>query len=270
MSEGLLSGKKGVVMGVANEKSIAWACAQACAAQGATLAFNYLGEALERRVRKLAADIPGSVCFPCDVTKDSEITEFFEHIKSEFGTVDFVIHSLAFAQREDLTGKFIDTKRENFLLAINISAYSLVAVAREAAPLMNSGGSIISMTYYGAEKVIPHYNVMGVAKATLEASARYLAEDLGPKGIRVNCVSAGPLRTLSSSAIAGMKLMLNTNEKNAPLRRNVTPEEVGKTSVYLLSDLASGVTGEVLHVDCGYNILGMYGADILSQEKQGE
>jgi len=270
MPEGLLSGKKGVVLGVANEKSIAWACAQACAAQGATLAFNYLGEALEKRVKKLAGEIPGSLTFPCNVTKDEEITEFFAQVKSAFGEIDFVIHSLAFAQREDLMGKFINTTRDNFLLAINISAYSLVAIAREAAPMMKAGSSIISMTYYGSEKVIPHYNVMGVAKATLEASAKYLAEDLGPQGIRVNCVSAGPLRTLSSSAIPGMKLMLNTNEKNAPLRRNVTPDEVAKTSVYLLSDLASGVTGEVLHVDCGYNILGMYGADILPGEKHEE
>lgn len=269
MSEALLSGKKGVVLGVANEKSIAWACAQALAGAGARVAFNYLGEALERRVRKLAGDLPGVLIHPCNVTKDEEITDFFGQVRAQFGTIDFVIHSLAFAQREDLTGKFIETKRENFAMAIDISAYSLVAIAREAAPLMPNGGSIVSMTYYGAEKVVPHYNVMGVAKATLEASMRYLAEDLGPQGVRVNCISAGPLRTLSASAIAGLKLMLNTTEKNAPLRRNVLPEEVGKTAVYLVSDLASGVTGEVVHVDCGYNILGMYGADVLPEGTPG-
>jgi enoyl-[acyl-carrier protein] reductase I len=262
MGHGLLNGKRGVVLGVANEKSIAWACAQECAAEGASLIFNYLGEALERRVRKLLETMPGTPMYPCDVTKDEEIASFFEQVKSQWGTVDFVIHSLAFAQREDLMGKFIDTKRANFALAIDISAYSLVAIAREAAPLMPNGGSIIAMTYYGAEKVVPKYNVMGVAKATLEASARYLASDLGPQNVRVNCISAGPLRTLSAAAIPGLKLMLNTTEKNAPLRRNIDAHEVGRTAVYLLSDLSSGVTGEVVHVDAGYNILGMFGADL--------
>ncbi|GMV90655.1 MAG: enoyl-[acyl-carrier-protein] reductase [NADH] FabI [Candidatus Hydrogenedentota bacterium] len=262
MAEGLLKGKRGVILGVANEKSIAWGCAQACAAAGATLAFNYLGESLERRVRKLVDEsLPGSPVFQCNVQNDDEIAAYFESIKKEWGTIDFVIHSIAFANKEDLTNQFISTSRENFALALDISAYSLVAVAREAAPIMNEGGSIVAMSYYGAEKVVPRYNVMGVAKAALESCSKYLAWDLGEKGIRVNCISAGPIRTLSASAIAGVRLMLRTTEKFAPLRRNVTQDEVGQSAVYLLSDLSSGVTGEVLHVDSGYNIMGMYGVD---------
>lgn len=261
MSQGLLAGKKGVILGVANEKSIAWACAKACAAQGASLCFNYLGDGLERRVRKLLEEMPGAPMFPCDVTKDDEVRSFFESVKTHFGEIDFLVHSLAFAQREDLMGRFIDTARANFALAMDISAYSLVAVSREAAPLMPKGGSIIAMTYYGSEKVMPRYNVMGVAKAALEASARYIASELGPQGVRVNCISAGPLRTLSASAIPGLKLMLNITERSSPLRRNIDAAEVGKTAVYLLSDMSSGVTGEVLHVDSGYNILGMFASE---------
>lgn len=266
MGHGLLKGKRGVVLGVANEKSIAWACAQACADEGAELLFNYLGEALERRVRKLLEAMPGTPMYPCDVTQDGEITAFFQNVRQHWSSVDFVIHSLAFAQREDLMGKFINTSRQNFALAIDISAYSLVAIAREVAPLMSNGGSIVAMTYYGAEKVVPKYNVMGVAKATLEASARYLASDLGPQNIRVNCVSAGPLRTLSASAIPGLKLMLNMTQNNAPLRRNIEANEVANATVYLLSDLSSGVTGEVIHVDSGYHVLGMFGAEQIEQE----
>lgn len=267
MAEGLLSGKRGVILGVANEKSIAWGCAQVCAEQGASVAFSYIGESLERRVRKLVDEfLPGSPMIPCNVQSDEEIASFFRAIKEKWGTIDFVIHSVAFADKEDLRNQFITTSRANFILALDISAYSLVAVAREAAPLMPSGGSIVAMSYYGAEKVIPRYNVMGVAKATLEASCRYLAWDLGEKGIRVNCISAGPIRTLSASAIAGVKLMLQTTEKFAPLHRNVTQEEVGRTAAYLLSDLSAGVTGEVLHVDSGYNIMGMYGVEDSNQE----
>ncbi len=260
MGNELLAGKRGVVFGVANERSIAWACAQACRDQGAELAFNYLGEAQEKRVKKLIESVPGASCWPCDVSKDDEIAAFFAAVETHWGRLDFLIHSVAYAERSDLAGTFVDTPRDNFKLALDISAYSLVAVTRAAAPLMIEGGSVITMSYYGAEKVVPKYNVMGVAKAALEASARYLAYDLGPKNIRVNCISAGALRTLSSAAFPGFKQMLSIAEQNAPLRRNVTQEEVGKTAVYLLSDLASGVTGEVVHVDSGYNILGMFGA----------
>lgn len=261
MAAGLLEGKKGVIFGVANDKSIAWSCAKACADQGAQLAFNYLGEALEKRVKALAGTLPHAWTYPCDVTKDEEIEAFFNALKSEWGNIDFLIHSVAFAKREDLQQPFVQTPRDHFALAMDVSAYSLVALSRAAAPLMTGGGSIVTMTYYGAEKVVPNYNVMGVAKAALEASARYLAADLGPQGIRVNCVSAGPLRTLSASAIAGLRSMLEVTERVAPLRANVTGDDVARSAVYLLSDLASGVTGEVLHVDNGYNILGMYGAE---------
>ncbi len=259
MSQNLLQGKRGLVFGVANEKSIAWACAQACAAQGAELAFSYVGEPLEKRVRKLLeSDMPDASMFPCDVSKDADITAFFEAVHAKWDSIDFVIHSVAFTHREDLSNPFVATPRSHFALALDISAYSLVAIAREAAKLMSSGGSIMTMTYYGSEKVIPNYNVMGVAKAALEASARYLAADLGPSGIRVNCISAGPVRTLAASAIAGMRDMLDVTEQCAPLRRNVHLDDVAGTAVYLASSLSAGVTGEVLHVDCGYNVLGMY------------
>jgi enoyl-[acyl-carrier protein] reductase I len=262
MSDKLLEGKRGVVFGVANEKSIAWGCAQACAAQGAALAFNYLGEALERRVRRLLDEfLPGAPVFACNVQRDEEITSFFSSVRDTWESIDFVVHSLAYAEREDLRDRFVTTSRAHFALAMDISAYSLVAIAREAAPLMRGGGSLVAMTYYGAEKVVPRYNVMGVAKAALEASARYLAWDLGAQNIRVNCISAGPIRTLSASAIPGLRMMLNTTEKVAPLRRNVTQEDVGRTCVYLLSDLAAGVTGEVVHVDSGYHAMGMYGLE---------
>ncbi|MBX3177073.1 MAG: enoyl-ACP reductase [Candidatus Hydrogenedentes bacterium] len=265
MAEGLLAGKRGLVFGVANDKSIAWACAQECAAHGAELVFNYLGP-LEKRVRALAETIPGADVLECDVTKDEEIASFFAQIKEKWGAIDFLIHSVAFAERDDLKNPFVQTPRKNFALALDVSAYSLVALAREAAPLMPNGGSIVGMTYYGAEKVLPNYNVMGVAKAALEASCRYLAHDLGPQGIRVNVVSAGPIRTLSASAIAGMRKMLKANADTAPLRRNTTQEDVAKSTVYLLSDMASGVTGETHHVDCGYNIMGL----TLSGEEDAE
>ncbi|NUM53224.1 MAG: enoyl-ACP reductase [Candidatus Hydrogenedentes bacterium] len=265
MAEGLLAGKRGVVFGVANEKSIAWGCAQACAAQGASLAFNYLGEQLERRVRKLVDEfLPGSPVFNCNVQSDDEIAAFFASVKKEWDTIDFVIHSVAFADREDLKDQYITTPRANFALALNISAYSLVALAREAAPMMPNGGSIVAMTYYGAEKVVPRYNVMGVAKAALECSARYLANDLGPKGIRVNCISAGPIKTLSASAIAGMRGMLTAAEKVAPMRRNVSQTDVGQTTVFLLSDHSSAITGEVIHVDSGYHVMGLFGFEDLA------
>ena len=259
MTEKLLAGKRGVVTGVANERSIAWGCAKKCAEHGASLAFSYLGEAQEKRVRSLLETLPDALCAPCDVTEDTEIDSFFEGIRSEWGRIDFLIHSVAYADREDLKGRYIDTPRDHFALALDISAYSLVALAKGAEDLFpESGGSIVAMTYYGAEKVMPKYNVMGVAKAALEASARYLANDLGPKNIRVNCISAGPVRTLSSAAFPGFRNMLRVTETMSPLRRNITQEDVGKTAVYLLSDLSSGVTGEVIHVDSGYNLLGMF------------
>lgn len=261
MAEGLLAGKRGVVLGVANERSIAWGCAVACAAQGASLAFNYLGDAQEKRVRKLLEQLPDAPCFPCDVQDDDQIDDFFKQVGREWDSLDFVIHSIAYADRADLKGRYLDTARDNFAMALDISVYSLVAVTQAAESLLSSDGSILAMTYYGAEKVVPKYNVMGVAKSALESSIRYLAADLGPEGIRVNGISAGPVRTLSSAAFPGFRQMMATAGRVAPLKRNVTQEEVANTAVYLLSGLASGVTGEIVHVDCGYNIIGGYAED---------
>ena len=253
----LLEGKRGIILGVANERSIAWGCAQACCDAGATLAFNFLGDAQEKRVRKLTESIPGARVYSCDVSKDQEIEQFFAHIREQWGTVDFVVHSLAYAQREDLIGDFVNTSRAGFALAMDISAYSIIGVARAVRPLMPQGGSIVTMTYYGAEKVMPHYNVMGVAKAALETSVRYLAHELGPQGIRVNAVSPGAIKTLAGSAVPYLRTMLKIGEENAPLRKTATQEDVGKTAVYLISDLASMVTGEIVHVDGGYHVMGM-------------
>jgi enoyl-[acyl-carrier protein] reductase I len=252
----LMAGKKGVVLGVANDKSIAWACADLAKKAGAQMAFNYLGPAQEKRVRALVST--DDLVFPCDVTSDADIKAFFDEISSKWGKIDFVIHSVAYTDKECLKEPFVKTGRAQFASTLDISAYSLVAVAREAQPHLNQGASIVAMSYYGAEKVVPKYNVMGVAKAALEASAKYLAEDLGPQGVRVNCVSAGPIRTLSSSAIPGIKSMLESAQSFAPLRRNITGSDIARSTLYLLSDLSSGVTGEILHVDCGYNILGMF------------
>ncbi len=254
----LLEGKKGVVLGVANNKSIAWACAQLCLEQGASLAFNFLGEAQEKRVRELVKDIPSALVIPCDVSKDSEIEGFFREIEINFGKIDFIIHSVAFTEKENLKDKFMVVTRESFASTMNVSAYSLVAVAKVALPLLNPGSSIVTMSYYGAEKVVPKYNVMGVAKAALESCAKYLAYDLGEYGVRVNAVSAGPIRTLSSSAIPGIKDMLESAQKFSPLKKNITADDVARSTLYLLSDLSQGVTGEVLHVDGGYNTLGMF------------
>jgi enoyl-[acyl-carrier protein] reductase I len=259
VSSSLLNGRRGVITGVANERSIAWACALACKVHGTELAFTYLGESQEKRVRALVDEhAAGSLVASCDVTKDAEIAAYFDFIREKWGRIDFLVHSIAYADRDDLKGRYLDTPRDHFALALDISAYSLVALARAAEPLFpESGGSIVAMTYYGAEKVVPKYNVMGVAKAALEAGARYLAQDLGPRKVRVNCISAGPLRTLSSAAFPGFRQMLRLTELVAPLRRNITQDDVAASCVYLLSDLASGVTGEVLHVDSGYHILGM-------------
>ena len=255
---GLLDGRKGIIFGVANEKSIAWAIAQALHREGAELAFTFPGDALEKRVRPLAARLESKLVLQCDVTQDNQIQDVFAQVKAGFGHLDIMVHAVAFANKADLKSDFLQTSRDGFALAHDISAYSLTALAREAAPLMEGRkGSILTLTYYGAEKVIPRYNVMGVAKAALEASVRYLAADLGPKGIRVNAISAGPIRTLASAGISGFIEMLHHNEAKAPLRRNITAEEVAGTALYLASDLSSGVTGEVIYVDAGYHIMGM-------------
>ncbi|HEU4595223.1 MAG TPA: enoyl-ACP reductase [Pyrinomonadaceae bacterium] len=250
----LLENKNGVIFGVANKRSIAWATAQACMEAGARLAFNYQNERLRENVEGLIAGT-GSPLIQCDVTKPEEVAETFSVLKEKFGRLDFLIHSLAFAPREALEGEFLATTREAFTTALDISAYSLAELARAAAPLMTEGGSIISMTYYGAEKVVPNYNVMGVAKAALEASTRYLASDLGPRNIRVNAISAGPIQTLAARGVGNLSTMLKHHAEHAPLRRNVEAREVGNAAVFLCSPLASGITGEILHVDCGYNIM---------------
>jgi enoyl-[acyl-carrier protein] reductase I len=255
---GLLDGKKAAIFGVANDRSIAWAISQALHSEGAELAFTYAGEILEKRVRPLADSIGSQIVLPCDVTKDDEIEKVFSKLNQEWGGLDILIHAIAFANKEDLANPFVQTSRQGFHLAMDVSAYSLVALARHAAPLMEGrGGSMLTLTYMGSEKVIPNYNVMGVAKAALEASVRYLAHDLGPKGIRVNAISAGPIRTLAASGIADFKSMLHHVSKRAPLKRNIDAEEVGKTALYLCSHWGSAVTGEVMHVDAGYSIMGM-------------
>jgi len=258
ISGGLLEGKRGIVFGVANNKSLAWFCAQACAQHGAQLAFNYLGEAQEKRVRGLLQDDSNAIILPCDVSKDEEIEDFFSKVQEKWDSIDFIIHSVAYTDRENLRDKFMSVSRASFASTMDVSAYSLIALSKAGAPMMKQGGSIITMSYYGAEKVVPRYNVMGVAKAALESSAKYLAHDLGEQNIRVNVISAGPIRTLSSSAIPGIREMLDNAQKYAPLKRNIVGKDVAGTAVYLLSELSAGVTGEVLHVDCGYSTLGMF------------
>jgi enoyl-[acyl-carrier protein] reductase I len=253
----LLEGKKGLIFGMANNRSIAWGIAQALHEHGAELGFSYGLPQLERRVQPLADSLGVEFVEKCDVTDDAEIEAVFAKAKAHFGTIDILVHSIAFAQQEDLAGRFVDTSRSGFAVALDISAFSLVALTRAALPLMNDGGAVLTMTYYGAEKAVPHYNVMGVAKAALEASVRYLAADLGPDGIRVNAISAGPIKTLSAAGIAGFRKMLHYVEERAPLRRNVDQGEVGRAALWLCSDLSSGVTGEVVYVDAGYHILGM-------------
>jgi enoyl-[acyl-carrier protein] reductase I len=253
----LLENKKAVVFGVANDHSIAWAIAQALHREGAELALTYVGDNIERRVRPLGAGLGVQTFLPCDVTRDEDIAATFTALQEQWGRVDIIIHAVAFALRDELKGRFVDTSREGFRIALDTSAYSLVAMAKAALPLLTAGSSLLTLTYLGAERVLPNYNVMGIAKAALEACVRYLAFDLGPQGIRVNAISAGPMRTLSSAGITGFKQMLHYHEERAPLRRNVTAEEVARTAVYLCSDLAAAVTGEVVHVDAGYNIVGM-------------
>jgi enoyl-[acyl-carrier protein] reductase I len=252
-----MKGKRGLIMGVANKRSIAWGIAQACADAGAELAFTYQGEALERRVKPLAESVGADMVLPCDVTNEASIDTVFDTLKDKWGEIDFVVHAIAFADKDELTGRYVDTTPGNFQMSLNISCFSFTAICNRAEKLMPNGGSLLTLSYFGAEKVIPHYNVMGVAKAALEASVRYLAADLGKQNIRVNSISAGPIKTLAAAGIAGMRMMLKWNEENAPLRRNVTIEEVGNSALYLLSDLGSGVSGENHHVDGGYNAIGM-------------
>jgi enoyl-[acyl-carrier protein] reductase I len=254
---GLMAGKRGLIMGLANDKSLAWGIAQKLREQGAELAFSYQGEALAKRVRPLAESLGSDFLIDCDVSDMAALDTAFDTLKARWDTIDFVVHAIGFSDKNELRGQYVDTSLENFLLTMNISAYSLVAVTKRARAMMPEGGSILTLSYYGAEKVIPHYNVMGVAKAALETSVKYLANDLGPENIRVNAISAGPIKTLAASGIGDFRYILKWNELNSPLRRNVTIEDVGGAGLYLLSDLASGVTGEVHHVDGGYNVVGM-------------
>jgi enoyl-[acyl-carrier protein] reductase I len=253
----LMQGRRGLIMGVANDRSIAWGIAASCAAQGAELAFTYQGDALGKRVRPLAESVGASLVLPCDVGDDDNMDATFAAIQAEWGTLDFLVHAIGFADKQFLRGRYADTPREAFLQALDISCYSFTAVARRAAAMMPNGGSLLTLSYLGAERVVPHYNVMGVAKAALEASVRYLAADFGATGIRVNAISAGPIKTLAANGIGDFRYILRWNQLNAPMERNVTIEDVGGAGLYLLSDLSSGVTGEVHHVDCGYHTVGM-------------
>jgi len=257
----IMAGKKGLVMGVANDRSIAWGIAKAAADHGAELAFTYQGEALLKRVRPLADDLGVTHVLPCDVSDDASVDAVFDTLNSEWGKLDFLVHAIAYSDKDELKGKYVDTSKSNFLRTLDISCYSFTAIARRAADMMPDGGSLLTLTYYGAERVMPHYNVMGVAKAALEASVRYLAVDLGEAGIRVNGLSAGPMKTLAASGIGDFRYILKWNQYNSPLRRNVTLDDVGGAGLYLVSDLSTGVTGEVHHVDCGYNIVGMKAVD---------
>ncbi|MGH6658024.1 MAG: enoyl-ACP reductase FabI [Sphingomicrobium sp.] len=257
----LMQGKRGLIMGLANEKSLAWDIAQKLAEHGAELAFSYQGEALEKRVRPLAAELGSDILIDCDVSSTAALDSAFAQLKQQWDGLDFLVHAIGYSDKNELRGKFIDTSVDNFLMTMNISVYSFVAVAQRAAAMMKPGGAMLTLTYYGAEKVIPHYNVMGVAKAALETSVKYLAADLGPGGIRVNAISAGPIKTLAASGIGDFRYIMKWNEYNSPLRRNVTIEDVGGAGLYLLSDLASGVTGETHHVDAGYHVVGMKAED---------
>ena len=259
---GLMKGKRGLIMGLANDKSLAWGIAKQLAEQGAELAFSYQGDALAKRVKPLAEQLGSDFTFECDVSDMEALDAAFETLKERWDTLDFVVHAIGFSDKAELRGKYVDTSLDNFLMTMNISAYSLVAVTKRAAQMMpESGGSILTLTYYGAEKVMPHYNVMGVAKAALETSVRYLANDLGPQNIRVNAISAGPVKTLAASGIGDFRYILKWNELNTPLRRTITIDDVGGSGLYFLSDLSSGVTGEVHHVDAGYHVVGMKQAD---------
>lgn len=257
----LMAGKRGLIMGVANDRSIAWGVASALAAHGAEIAFTYQGDALQKRVVPLAASIGSTIVEPCDVTDEASVVKLFETLKQKWGKIDFVVHAIAFSDKNELDGLYLNTSRENFLRSMDISCFSFTNICKHAVPLMTEGGSLLTLSYLGAERVMPHYNVMGVAKAALEASVRYLAVDLGGKQIRVNAISAGPIKTLAASGIGDFRVILRWNEINAPLKRNVTTMEVGHSALYLLSDLGTGVSGEVLHVDAGYHAVGMCAVD---------
>ena len=258
---GLMAGKRGLIMGLANDRSLAWGIAKALRAQGAELAFSYQGEALEKRVRPLAGELGSELLIDCDVADMAALDGAFDQLAKSWPTIDFVVHAIGYSDKNELRGRYVDTSLDNFLLTMNISVYSFTAVVRRARAMMPDGGSLLTLSYYGAEKVIPHYNVMGVAKSALEASVKYLAMDLGPENIRVNAISAGPIKTLAASGIGDFRYIMKWNEYNSPLRRNVTIDDVGGAGLYLLSDLSSGVTGEVHHVDAGYNVVGMKAED---------
>jgi enoyl-[acyl-carrier protein] reductase I len=262
---GLMAGKRGLIMGVANDRSIAWGIAKAAADHGAELAFTYQGEALEKRVRPLAQSVQSKIVLPCDVNEDASIDAVFSTIAKEWGNLDFVVHAIAYSDKDELKGLYVDTTRRNFAMTMDISCFSFTAICARAQALMPKGGSLLTLSYFGAERVMPHYNVMGVAKAALECSVRYLAADLGPKAIRVNAISAGPIKTLAASGIGDFRHILKWNELNAPLKRNVTIDDVGGAGLYLLSDLSRGVTGELHHVDSGYNVVGMMRTDAAAE-----
>ncbi|MDO8608312.1 MAG: enoyl-ACP reductase FabI [Phaeospirillum sp.] len=257
----LMAGKRGLVMGVANDRSIAWGIAQAARAQGAELAFTFQGEALEKRVRPLAESVGSKLVLPCDVSDEASIDAVFDTIEKEWGKLDFVVHAIGYSDKEELRGRYADTSLQNFLTSMHISVFSFTSVARRASAIMPDGGSLLTLTYYGAERVMPHYNVMGVCKAALEASVRYLAVDLGSQNIRVNALSAGPIKTLAASGIGDFRYILKWNQYNSPLKRNVTLDDIGGAGLYLLSNLSSGVSGETHHVDCGYHVVGMKAVD---------
>lgn len=265
---GLMAGKRGLVMGVANDRSIAWGIARAVAAQGAELAFTYQGEALEKRVRPLADQVGAKLVLPCDVVDDASLDATFKAIEESWGGLDFLVHAIAYSDKEGLKGGYIATTRANFAMTLDISCYSFTACAQRAVPLMKNGGSLLTLSYYGAERVMPHYNVMGVAKAALEASVRYLAADVGTQGVRVNAISAGPIKTLAASGIGDFRYILKWNELNSPLKRNVSTDDVGGAGLYLLSDLSAGVTGEVHHVDSGYHVVGMLRTDAVPEVRE--
>ena len=267
MSTNLMQGKRGLIMGLANDKSIAWGIAKACADAGAELAFSYQGDALKKRVEPLAASLGSDTVLECDVADEASMDALFAALEAKWGKLDFLVHAIGFSDKNELRGRYVDTSRGNFQMSMDISVYSFTAVVQRAEKLMTEGGSCLTLTYYGAERVMPHYNVMGVAKAALEASVRYLAEDLGKDGIRVNAISAGPIKTLAASGIGDFRYIMKWNEYNSPLRRNVTTDDVGKSALYLLSDLGSGVTGENLHVDAGYHVVGMKAVDAPDMSK---
>ena len=268
MKSEIMAGKRGLIMGLANDKSIAWGIARALGDAGAELAFSYQGDALKKRVDPLAAQLGSDIVLPCDVSDAASIDSLFGSLKQRWDILDFVVHAIGFSDKNELRGRYVDTSRDNFMMTMDISVYSFTAVMQRAEKMMTNGGSALTMTYYGAERIMPHYNVMGVAKAALESSVRYLAEDLGKDGIRVNAISAGPIKTLAASGIGDFRYIMKWNEYNSPLRRNVTIEDVGKSALYLLSDLGSGVTGETHHVDAGYHVVGMKAVDAPDMSKE--